>query len=151
MCSIGNSLGINKRVKGRITKSSKKASIFLGENRNNITFLKILLNYHREKAPKSKRKFRKVILNTAKTSLDLDQIDINSKESSSSLVRIPSAERVSMRLTLSPPEVFEDTVDSNTIEVGVIEPVSLPEEDPHPVKVGHNFLLETSFEEPEVK
>jgi hypothetical protein len=45
---------------------------------------------------------------------------------------------------LSSNDERQDKPESKSIK---IEPVQLPKKDPHPVKVNHNFLIETSFED----
>lgn len=138
--------------KAKSQKITNKVGTYLGEKKNNISFLRILLNYQLDKDKKGQKKLRKIHLNTAKTSLDLDQIDINSIDSSSHLIRIASAQKGSMRLIHTQnPDTLGETKDSNTEDLREIKPVALPSHDPYPVAVGHNFLIETSFEEPEVK
>ena len=139
MCSIGASFGAGKQERVRVIKKDKESGIL---------YLRILSNYQQDKDKGTRKKFRKIQLTTAKTSRDLDQIDINSIESSTSLIRIASAEKGSMKLI--PPAQPETSTEEicPTIDTKTIEPVQLPDKDPHPVKIGHNFLIETSFEEP---
>lgn len=73
--------------------------------------------------------------------LNIPSLKIEKDTSKKSLLKYPSAEKSSVKLI---PEV-KDVPKSN--DPKKMEPVKLPEKDPYPVKTGHHFLIETSFEE----
>lgn len=86
---------------------------------------------------------------TAKTIINQEDIgETMSRRSSNSLHRYPSNDKISMKINSpSRPETPVEVQNSDNEHQIIIEPVDLPQSDPHPVKIGHNFLIETSFEE----
>lgn len=114
--------------------------VFNGEEDLNITYLKLMLaNKNRRPRMRQSTKMRGSHMGDAlKAKLNIDTMAVN-KETKRGLLRFPSAEKSSTKLI---PE--GDTEPESKLEG--LAPVKLPQEDPYPVKSGHHFLIETSFE-----
>lgn len=114
-----------------------------GEPQITISYLKVLLAQKVRRDTKKRHYARKSQIGTAiRNPLEADLIGVPVTKMSSRIVKFHSTDRGSSKLI---PEEKPKVVKAE--ETKKIEPVQLPTQDPYPVRAGHNFLIETSYEE----
>lgn len=137
--------GPDKNNNSTVNIGESKLEILNSEKDLNIPYLKVLLNAKLKRDKLRNKRMMRMQLGNAKSQINLDQAIGRSE---TKLNRLPSAEKGSTKLIS---QVYQDKSSNNgevkTNESKKIEPVQLPKKDPHPVKAGHLFLIETSFEE----
>jgi hypothetical protein len=137
--------GPDKNNHSNINIGETKIEFLNSEKYLNIPYLKVLLNVKLKRDKLRNKRMMRMQLGNAKTQINIDKV---ARRSETKLSRHPSVDENSPRLI---PQINQDKSLSNgegkNSEARKIEPVQLPKRDPHPVKAGHLFLIETSFEE----
>lgn len=117
--------------------------VYHGEPQITISYLKVLLAQKVRRDTKKRHFARKSQIGASiRNPLEADLIGVPTSKMSGRIVKFHSSDRSSSKLILEEKPKIVKADESKKIE-----PVQLPTKDPYPVRAGHNFLIETSYEE----